>query len=112
MILVHMHQVHILFVCDFYQIPFYNVTYTGHFRYPPSAASSLARRSDSPAATPMSPRTALAEAQEFIDVAEEIDLSNDPGGRTALHLAIVHKHTKVIDILLNHKGEKTVMANL
>ena len=53
----------------------------------------------------MSPRTALAEAQEFIDVAEEIDLSNDPGGRTALHLAIVHKHTKVIDVLLQHKGE-------
>jgi ankyrin repeat protein len=38
-------------------------------------------------------------------VAEENDLSNDPGGRTALHLAIVHKHTKVIDVLLQHKGE-------
>ena len=54
---------------------------------------------------PMSPRTALAEAQEFIDVAEEIDLNSDPGGRTALHFAIVHKHTKVIDVLLQHKSE-------
>ena len=80
--------------------------HVGHFRYPPSAASSsLSRRTESPAATPLSPRTALAEAQEFIDVAEEIDLSVDPGGRTALHLAIVHKHTKVIDTLLQHKGE-------
>ena len=83
--------------------------HVGHFRYPPSAASSLTRTAESPVATPLSPRTALAEAQEFIDVAEEIDLSSDPGGRTSLHLAIVHKHTKVIDVLLQHKGEYNIM---
>ena len=81
----------------------------GQFKYQ-AGASPLVRSKSPP--TPMSPTTALAEAQEFIESAEETDLSADPGGRTALHLAIVHRHRKVVDILLQHKGEYNNMDEL
>ena len=83
----------------------------GHFKF--QSTSSPLMRSKSPATptTPKTPRTALAEAQEFIDEAEEVDLTSDPGGRTALHLAIVHCHSKVVDILLQHKGDNKSRRN-
>ena len=76
----------------------------GHFKFQ-SPSSPLVRANSLTAfSTPFSPRTALAVACEFIEPAEEVDLTSDPGGRTALHLAIVHCHPKVVDILLQHKG--------
>lgn len=45
-----------------------------------------------------------SEVVEFIEPAQEFDISVDPGSRTALHLAVVHSHPQVVDILLNHKG--------
>lgn len=49
-----------------------------------------------------------SEVVEFIEPPEEFDMNVDPGSRTALHLAIVHAHPKVVDVLLNHKGEELV----
>ena len=42
---------------------------------------------------------------EFLEEPEVFDVSEDPGKRTALHLAIAHKHPTVVDILLQlHNG--------
>lgn len=46
-----------------------------------------------------------SEVVEFVEPPQQFDISMDPGGRTALHLAIAHSHPRVVDILLNHKGE-------
>ena len=86
---------------DLFPLCVYIHVLVGQFKF--QVTSSPLVRSNS-LTTPTSPRTALAEAQEFIEPAEEIDLS-DPGGRTALHLAIVHRHPKVVDILIQHKGK-------
>ena len=79
--------------------------YVGQFKFQVSASPLIRSNSLNTPSTPLSPRTAWAQACEFVDSAEEIDLTSDPGGRTALHLAIVHSHRKVVDILLQHKGE-------
>ena len=86
---------------DLFPLCVYIHVLVGQFKF--QVTSSPLVRSNS-LTTPTSPRTALAEAQEFIEPAEEVDLS-DPGGRTALHLAIVHRHPKVVDILIQHKGK-------
>lgn len=59
----------------------------------------------SPDSPSVSPRVSGSEVVEFVDPPEEFDITLDPGARTALHLAIAHSHTKVVDILLNHKGK-------
>ena len=42
---------------------------------------------------------------EFLEEPEVFDVSEDPGMRTALHLAIAHKHPTVVDVLLQlHNG--------
>lgn len=43
---------------------------------------------------------------EFIEPPELFDVSVDPGASTALHLAIAHSHSEVVDVLLNHKGKE------
>lgn len=35
----------------------------------------------------------------------EFDVTSDLGGRTALHLAIAHQHTRVVNVLLSHAGQ-------
>ena len=42
---------------------------------------------------------------EFISPPEKFNVMVDPGGRTALHLAIVHQHPKVVDVLLDNRGK-------
>ena len=41
---------------------------------------------------------------EFIDHPELFNIDEDPGKRTALHLAVTNRHPKVIDVLLDYKG--------
>ena len=55
--------------------------------------------------SPESPPISPTLLKEFIDPPEEFDVMDDPGGRTALHLAIVHQHPKVVDVLLEHRGK-------
>lgn len=47
--------------------------------------------------------------REFIAVCEEFDPEQDPGKRTALHLGIVHRHQKVVEVLLEHKGADGIL---
>ena len=55
---------------------------------------------------PPSPTSPLgSEAKEFIEPCVEFDATSDLGGRTALHLAIAHQHTRVVNELLSHTGE-------
>ena len=46
-----------------------------------------------------------SEVVEFIEPPQEFDTGTDPGARTALHLAIAHSNSQVVDILLNHKSK-------
>lgn len=48
--------------------------------------------------------TIANDEKEFIEPAQEFDLTFDPGQRTALHLAIAHTHPEVVGVLLKHKG--------
>lgn len=43
--------------------------------------------------------------KEFIDQPEAFDIDQDPGHRTALHLAVVNKHSEVVNTLLEYKGK-------
>ena len=55
---------------------------------------------------PPSPTSPLgSEAREFIEPCVEFDATCDLGGRTALHLAIAHKHVHVVDVLMSHTGQ-------
>lgn len=55
---------------------------------------------------PPSPTSPLgSEAKEFIEPCVEFDATSDLGGRTALHLAIAHQHTRVVNVLLSHTGQ-------
>ena len=55
---------------------------------------------------PPSPTSPLgSEAKEFIEPCVEFDATSDLGGRTALHLAIAHQHTRVVNELLSHTGQ-------
>lgn len=55
---------------------------------------------------PSSPTSPLgSEAKEFIEPCVEFDATSDLGGRTALHLAIAHQHTRVVNVLLSHTGQ-------
>ena len=60
----------------------------------------------SPTPPPPSPATtpSPSEVKEFLAPPEKFDVSLDPGGRTALHLAIVHSHPNVVSVLLDYKG--------
>jgi ankyrin repeat protein len=42
--------------------------------------------------------------KEFIDEPEKFNTEEDPGRRTALHLAIINKHPEVVNVLLAYKG--------
>lgn len=53
---------------------------------------------------PPPPTPNPSEVKEFIALPEQFDISVDPGERTALHLAIVHCHPKVVGVLLDYKG--------
>lgn len=52
-----------------------------------------------PPAPPTDPGT------EFIEEREPFDSNIDPGQRTALHLAIAHKHHEVVKVMLQYKGK-------
>lgn len=61
---------------------------------------------------PPSPTSPLgSEAKEFIEPCVEFDATADFGGRTALHLAIAHRHTRVTEILLSHSGQCCMASN-
>ncbi len=47
-----------------------------------------------------------SDVVEFIEPPQEFDVTSDPGGRTALHLAIAYSHPEVVSVLLSHKGRK------
>lgn len=42
--------------------------------------------------------------KEFISSPYVYDIITDPGQRTALHLAVIHKHSKVIEVILKYRG--------
>ena len=46
---------------------------------------------------------------EFIEKPEPFDVNMDPGQRTALHLAIAHKHHEVVKVMLQYKGEYIII---
>lgn len=48
--------------------------------------------------------------REFIAAREEFDVDHNPGKRSALHLAIAHRHSRVVDVLLEYKGEWQVLT--
>lgn len=54
--------------------------------------------------SPTPPPPSPSEVKEFLAPPEKFDFSQDPGGRTALHLAIIHSHPSVVGVLLDYKG--------
>ena len=55
---------------------------------------------------PPSPTSPLgSEAREFVEARVEFDATSDLGGRTALHLAIAHRFSRVVNVLLSHTGQ-------
>ena len=61
---------------------------------PPGAAARVSRQSS----------VSEPPGREFIAPREEFDIEHDPGKRSALHLAIAHRHSRVVDVLLAYKG--------
>ena len=74
--------------------------------HPPSSSSSVSHPRTMSNLRPPSPTSPLgSEAKEFIEPCVEFDATSDLGGRTALHLAIAHRHSLVVNILLSHTGQ-------
>ena len=78
------------------------------YKVTPLSSPATHRPSSTPPGSRASRQASVSEpppGREFIASREEFDIDHDPGKRSALHLAIAHHHSRVVDVLLEYKGE-------